>query len=61
MYIERAPNNPIMIKEIDRKRLLPEGLKIMIKEKRRTEIVRLAINSILYRSSLLISHSIIFL
>jgi hypothetical protein len=52
--MDRAPITPIIIIAIEMKRLLPDGSKIMIKERRRTEIVTLAISSILYRRSLLI-------
>ena len=49
-----APKRPIIINEIERKRLLPDGLNTMIKARRRIEMERLAVNSILYKSSLLI-------
>jgi hypothetical protein len=58
--MERAPSRPIMIMALERKRVLPDGLNIMMKERRRTEIVRFAISSILYKSSLLIRYSIIY-
>jgi hypothetical protein len=57
--MERAPSRPIIIIKIERKRLLPDGWNITINERRRMEMVTLAIKSILYSSSLLILYSFI--
>ena len=45
--MERAPKRPRIIIKKQRKKLLPDGWNIMINERRRIDMVTLAIKSIL--------------
>jgi hypothetical protein len=58
LYIARAPKLPHKAISINMKRVFPAGTKVRTKAIIRMEIVRLAVNSILYRSSLFIYYFI---